>query len=54
VELSGRPESLKNTDLGQQRAVEARRAKAAAQAKDLAPVTEAIRAEGITSATGIS
>ena len=32
----------------------ARRASAAARAKDLAPVIEAIRAEGITSATGIA
>ena len=31
-----------------------RRAKAAALARDLAPVIEAIRAEGITSATGIA
>lgn len=54
VKLGGRPESLKNTDLGRQRAAEARRAKAAARAKDLTPVTEAIRAEGITSATGIA
>jgi hypothetical protein len=50
----GRPESLKNTELGRQRGTEARRAKAAARAKDLAPVIEAIRAEGITSATGIA
>jgi hypothetical protein len=54
VRLGGRPESLKNTELGRQRAMEARRAKAAARAGDLAPVIEAIRAQGITSATGIA
>jgi len=54
VKLGGRPESLKNTELGRQRATKARRAKAAARAEDLAPVIEAIRAEGITSATGIA
>jgi DNA invertase Pin-like site-specific DNA recombinase len=54
VKLGGRPESLKNTDLGRQRGAEVRRASAAARAKDLAPVIEAIRAEGITSATGIA
>jgi DNA invertase Pin-like site-specific DNA recombinase len=54
VKLGGRPESLKNTELGRQRGAEARRARAAARAKDLAPVIEAIRAEGITSATGIA
>ena len=54
VKLGGRPESLKNTELGRQRATEARRAKAAARAEDLAPVIEAIRAQGITSATGIA
>jgi DNA invertase Pin-like site-specific DNA recombinase len=54
VKLGGRPESLKNTELGRERGTEARRAKAAARAKDLAPVIEAIRAEGITSATGIA
>ena len=40
--------------LGRQKAAEARRAKAAARAEDLAPVIEAIRAQGITSATGIA
>jgi DNA invertase Pin-like site-specific DNA recombinase len=54
VKLGGRPESLKNRKLGRQRAREARRAKAAARAEDLAPVIEAIRAQGITSATGIA
>jgi DNA invertase Pin-like site-specific DNA recombinase len=54
VKLGGRPESLKNTELGRQRGTEARRAKAAARAQDLAPVIEDIRAEGITSATGIA
>jgi hypothetical protein len=53
-ELGGRAESLKNTELGRQRGIEARRAKAAGRAKDPAPVIEAIRAEGITSATGIA
>jgi hypothetical protein len=46
VKLGGRPESLKNTELGRQRGTEMQRAKAAARAKDLAPVIEAIRAEG--------
>ena len=54
VKLGGRPESLKNTELGRQRGAEAPRARAAARAKDLAPVVAAIRAEGITSATGIA
>ncbi len=45
VKLGGRPESLKNTELGRARGAEVRRAKAAARAKDLAPVVEAIRAE---------
>ena len=54
VKLGGRPESLKNTALGRQKAAEARRAKAAARAKDLAPVIAAIRAEGIATATGIA
>ena len=54
VKLGGRPESLKNTELGRQRATEARRAKAAGRAEDLAPVIEAIRAQGITSASGIA
>jgi DNA invertase Pin-like site-specific DNA recombinase len=54
VKLGGRPENLKNTDLGRQRAADARRGKTAARARDLAPVIEAIRAEGITSAAGIA
>lgn len=54
VKLGGRPGSLKNRDLGRKRGAEVRRVKAAAQAKDLAPVIETIRAEGITSATGIA
>ena len=54
VKLGGRPESLKNTELGRQRGAEVRRARAATRARDLAPVIEAIRAEGITSATGIA
>jgi len=54
VKLGGRPESLKNTELGRQRGAEARRARATARAKDLAPVIEGIRAEGITSDTGIA
>src|SRR6266567_3392775 len=54
VKLGGRPESLKNTELGRQRGAEARRVRAAARATDLAPVIEAIRAEGTTSATGIA
>src|SRR6266481_4955102 len=54
VKLGGRPESLKNTELGRQRGAEARRVRAAARATDLAPVIEAIRAEGVTSATGVA
>jgi DNA invertase Pin-like site-specific DNA recombinase len=54
VKPGGRPESFKNTELGRQRGTEARGPKRAARAKDLAPVIEAIRAEGITSATGIA
>src|SRR5260370_39982904 len=54
MKLGGRPESLKNTELGRQRGAEARRARAMGRAKDLAPVIDAIRAEGITSATGIA
>jgi DNA invertase Pin-like site-specific DNA recombinase len=54
VKLGGRPESLRNRELGRQRATEVRRAKAAVRAKDLAPVIEAIRAQGITGASGIA
>jgi len=54
VKLGGRPESVKNTELGRRRGAEARRTRAAARAKDLAPVIEAIRTEGITSAPGIA
>ena len=54
VKLGGRAENLKNAGLGRQKAVEARQAKASSRAADLLPVIEAIRAEGITSATGIA
>ena len=54
VKLGGRADSLKNTEVGRQRAKEVRQGKAAARANDLGPVIEAIRAEGIASATGIA
>jgi DNA invertase Pin-like site-specific DNA recombinase len=54
VKLGGRVENLKNTELGRQKAAEARQAKTASRTADLLPVVEAIRAEGITSATGIA
>ena len=54
VKLGGRVENLKNAELGRQKAAEARRAKAASRRADLLPVIEAIRAAGITSATGIA
>jgi hypothetical protein len=54
VKLGGRVENLKNAELGRQKAAEARRAKTASRTADLLPVVEAIRAKGITSATGIA
>ena len=54
VKLGGRVENLKNTDLGRRRGAETRRAKAASRTADLLPVIDGIRAEGITSATGIA
>jgi DNA invertase Pin-like site-specific DNA recombinase len=54
VKLGGRVENLKNAELGRQKAAEARHAKAASRIADLAPIVEAIRSEGITSATGIA
>jgi DNA invertase Pin-like site-specific DNA recombinase len=54
VKLGGRPENLKNVQLGRQKAAEVRQAKSAARTADLIPVIEAIRADGITSATGIA
>jgi DNA invertase Pin-like site-specific DNA recombinase len=54
VKLGGRVENLKNAELGRRRGVEARRAKAASRTADLLPVIDGIRAEGITSATGIA
>jgi DNA invertase Pin-like site-specific DNA recombinase len=42
VRLGGRPENLKNAEVGRQRANEARRAKAASRAADLAPLIAAI------------
>ena len=54
VKLGGRPENLKNFELGWRRSAEKRKTKAAAFASDLLPVIEAIRAEGITSFGGIA
>ena len=54
VKLGGRVENLRNAELGRQRAVEARQVKSEARTADLMPVIDAIRAEGITSATGIA
>jgi DNA invertase Pin-like site-specific DNA recombinase len=54
VKLGGRIENLKNADLGRRRAAETRRKKAKSRTADLLPVINAIRAEGITSATGIA
>ena len=44
--------ALKNAELGRQKAAASRQAKAASRTAD--PVIDAIRAEGITSATGIA
>ena len=41
-------------ELGRQKAAEVRQGKAASRTADLLPVIDAIRAEGITSATGIA
>jgi hypothetical protein len=46
--------ALKNAELGRQKAAASRQAKAASRTADLLPVIDAIRAEGITSATGIA
>lgn len=54
VKLGGRVENLKNAALGRQRANEKRRVRAASRAADLAPLIEAIRAGGATSATAIA
>jgi DNA invertase Pin-like site-specific DNA recombinase len=54
VKLGGPVENLKNAALGRQKAAEARHAKAVSRTADLLPVIDAIRAEGITSATGIA
>ena len=54
VKLGGRPENLKNFELGWRRSAEKRKTKAANFASDLLPVIEAIRAEGITSFGGIA
>jgi len=54
VKLGGPVENLKNAELGRQRAAETRQAKAASRIADLRPVIDAIRAEGVTSATGIA
>ena len=50
VKLGGRVETLKNAELGRQKAAEARHTKAASRTADLLPVVDAIRADGITSA----
>ena len=48
-------ENLKNAERsGGRKAAEARQAKAASKTSDLLPVIDAVRAEGITSATGIA
>jgi DNA invertase Pin-like site-specific DNA recombinase len=54
AKLGGRIENIKNAELGRQKAAEARQAKAASRTADLRPVVETIRAEGITTATGIA
>jgi DNA invertase Pin-like site-specific DNA recombinase len=54
VKLGGPVENLKNAELGRQRAAETRQANAASRTTDLRPVIDAIRAEGITTATGIA
>jgi len=54
VKLGGRPENLKNSELGWRRSAETRRSKAADLAADLLPVIEAIRAEGVNSFGGIA
>src|SRR3984893_3999557 len=46
VRLGGRPENLKNMELGWRRSAETRRLKAGALSADLLPIIEAIRAEG--------
>jgi hypothetical protein len=45
--------ALKNAELGRQKAAASRQAKAASRTADLLPVIDAIRAEGITSATAV-
>jgi len=47
-------ENLKNAELGRERGAAVRREKAAARTADLLPVINTIRAEGVTSATGIA
>ena len=54
VKLGGRAENLKNAGLGRQRAAEARRVKTLARTADLLPVINALRGQGITSATGLA
>jgi DNA invertase Pin-like site-specific DNA recombinase len=54
VKLGGRVENLKNAELGRQRGAAARRAKAASRTADLLPLIDTIRAEGVTSSTGIA
>jgi Recombinase len=54
VKLGGRVENLKNAELGRERGAAVRREKAAARTADLLPVINTIRAEGVTSATGIA
>ena len=54
VKLGGRVENLKNAELGRERGAVVRREKAASRTADLLPVIDTIRAEGVTSATGIA
>jgi Resolvase, N terminal domain len=54
VKLGGRPQNMNNMELARKRAIEVRLARAAARLRDLTPVIEAIRGEGITSAAGIA
>jgi len=54
VKLGGRVENLKNAEIGRERGAVVRREKAASRTADLLPVIDTIRAEGVTSATGIA
>jgi DNA invertase Pin-like site-specific DNA recombinase len=54
LKLGGRPENLKNMELGWIRSAEVRRSRAAALATDLLPLIKKIQTEGITSFGGIA